>query len=152
MKLFEKKEKTNYTVIIGCGHFGSSLANTLCNEGGVVLVVDSNNDAFSKLVAPSLYLGFTTLIGDATDIDVLLEAQVEKATAVIVATNNDNTNIMIAQIVKELFKNERVIAKLNDTERECVYRKLDIDTISPAALFVKESCGWLTDAQKEVDV
>ncbi|MPM64059.1 Glutathione-regulated potassium-efflux system protein KefC [bioreactor metagenome] len=151
MKLFEKK-KTDYTVIIGCGRFGSSLANALCNGGGVVLVIDRNNDAFSKIVAPSLYLGFTTLIGDATDIDVLREAQVEKATAVIVATNNDNTNIMIAQIVKELFKKERVIAKLNDTERECVYRKLGIDTISPAALFVKESCSWLSGAQEAVDV
>lgn len=149
MTLFTDK-KANYTVIIGCGRLGSSLANVLSNKGGNVLVIDRNKDSFGKL-APSYNLGLSTLIGDATDIDVLHEA-VEKATAVIVATDNDNTNIMIAQIAKELLKKERVIAKLNDPERECVYREFGIDMISPAVLFAKEICNWLNGTQEEVIV
>jgi len=149
MNLFTNK-KSDYTVIVGCGHSGSSIANTLFDTGGNVLVIDRDKDSFSKL--PLSYWGVTTLIGDATDINVLHEAQVEKATAIVVATGNDNTNIMIAQIAKEHFKKEHVIARLYEPERECVYREFGIDTVSPALLFVKEICNWLNSTQKEAIV
>ena len=125
MKLFTNKN-TDYTVIIGCGRLGASLAGTLSEEGGNVLVTDRDNNSFRKL-PPSF--GGLTLTGDATDINVLRDAQIEKATAIVVVTNNDNTNIMIAQMAKELFKKERVIARLYDPEREYVYREFGIDTI-----------------------
>ncbi|MEL7565891.1 MAG: NAD-binding protein [Dehalobacterium sp.] len=65
MKLFTNN-KADYTVIVGCGHLGSNLANALSDEGRNVLVIDRNKDSFSKLVVPSFYLGLITLIGDAT--------------------------------------------------------------------------------------
>lgn len=149
MNLFTNK-KADYTVIVGCGHLGSSIANSLFDEGGNVLVIDRDKDSFRKL--PLSYWGLTTLIGDATDIDVLHEAQVEKATAIVVATGNDNTNIMIAQIAKERFKKECVIAGLYEPERECVYREFGIDTVSPALLFTKEICNRLNSIKKEAIV
>lgn len=147
MNLFNKKK--DYTVIIGCGRFGSTLANTLSDEGINILVIDRNRDSFSKF-EPANYLEPTTLIGDATDIEVLRAAQVEKATVVIAAAGNDNTNIMIMQMVKELFKNEHVVARIYDPERECVYREFDIDVVSPAALFAKEICNRINGTKKEV--
>lgn len=146
MKLFEEKEKGDYTMIIGCGRLGASLAGELSDEERDVLVIDRNKDSFRKL-SPSF--GGITLTGDATDIDVLREAQMEKATAVVVVTDNDNTNIMIAQMAKELFKNERVIARLYDPERDYVYREFGIDTICPAALSAKEINKLLPGNEKE---
>ena len=75
-------------MIVGCGRLGSSLANALSDGGGNVLIIDSNKDSFHNL---SLSYGGLTLTGDATDIDVLHEAQVQKATAVVVVTNNDTS-------------------------------------------------------------
>jgi trk system potassium uptake protein len=95
MKMFGRKEKTDYSIIIGCGRLGGGLANVLSDEGHEVLIIDCNKESFLKL--SSSYVGLT-LIGDATDIDILSEAQVEKATAVIVVTNNDNTNIIEQQV------------------------------------------------------
>lgn len=66
------------------------------------------------------------------------EAQISKASVVVAVTNSDNANIMVAQIARELFHIRRVIARLYDPERECVYREFGIDTICPAILSAKE--------------
>lgn len=136
MKLItDKQEKENYTIIIGCGRLGANLANTLSDGGEDVLIIDKNKDAFRKL-SPSF--GGLSMAGDATDFDVLQEAQISNASAVIAVTNNDNANIMVAQIAREMFHIERVIARLYDPDREYVYREFGIDTICPAILSVKE--------------
>jgi len=133
--LIDKKVDENYTIVIGCGRLGANLANTLSDEGGDVLIIDKGKDAFRKL-SPSF--GGLSITGDALDLDVLQEAQIHKASVVVAVTNSDNANIMVAQIARELFQIKRVIARLYDPERECVYREFGIDTICPAILSAKE--------------
>lgn len=129
-----KKEK-NYTVIVGCGRLGANLAGALYDGGANVLIIDNNEEAFRKL-PPSF--GGISLFGDASEIFVLKEADIKSAMAVVVVTNNDNTNILVAQIAKEFFHVPHVIARLYDPERECVYHEFGIDTICPAVLSAKE--------------
>ncbi|MDI3542430.1 MAG: trk/ktr system potassium uptake protein [Candidatus Atribacteria bacterium] len=133
--LTEKKANEDYIIIIGCGRLGANLASTLSDEGRNVLIIDKNKDAFRKL-SPS-FEGLT-VNGDATELDVLQEAQISKASVVIAVTNNDNVNIMVAQIAREMFQIQRVITRLYDPEREYVYHEFDIDTICPAILSAKE--------------
>lgn len=135
MKLFERKKTTSYTIIVGCGRLGASLANTLSNEGDNVLIIDENKNSFRRL-APNF--GGLSVVADGTDLDKLREAKIETASAVIAVTNNDNTNIMVAQIARDLFGVESVIARLYDPECESVYRKLGINTICPSVLSAKE--------------
>ncbi|WP_277407064.1 potassium channel family protein [Lacrimispora xylanisolvens] len=136
MKIQLNKQKNeNYTIIIGCGKLGANLANTLSDNGEDVLIIDKNKEAFRKL---SPAFGGLSLNGDATDLDVLQEAQINNATTVIAVTNNDNANILVAQVARKMFHIERVIARLYDPEREYVYHEFGIDTICPAILSVKE--------------
>jgi trk system potassium uptake protein TrkA len=79
-----------------------------------------------------------TVIGDAIDFDILHQAQIIKADAVVAVTNNDNINIMVAQIAHELFKVRMVIIRLYDPERECVYSESGIKTICPSLLSANE--------------
>lgn len=131
MVIYKSREHNDYTIIIGCGRLGASLAASLSNRKKNVSIIDKNKEAFRKL-SPSF--GGLTLEGDATYIDILKEAEIDKSTVVILVTNNDNTNIMIAQMVKELFGIKTVIARLYDPERECVYKEFNIDTICPSIL------------------
>ena len=124
-----------YIIIVGCGRLGANLANTLSNNGENVIIIDRDQDAFRKL-SPSF--GGITVIGDATEITVLDQAEIERAKAIVALTNNDNTNIMVAQLAKELFNIGEVIARIYDPERECVYLDFDIETICPAVLSMKE--------------
>jgi trk system potassium uptake protein TrkA len=135
MKHFFSKHKENYTIIVGCSRLGADLANTISDSGDSIIVIDKNPDAFRKL-SPSF--GGIVMTGDATEMSVLNNAEIEKATTVISVTNKDNTNIMVAQLAKEMFNTERVIARLYDPECECVYREFGIDTICPAVLSAKE--------------
>lgn len=143
--LDKNRRSASYTIIAGCGRLGANLANALSDGGENVLIIDIDEDAFRKL-SPSF--GGIALVGDATEIHVLSDADIKKATALVTVTNNDNTNILIAQLAKELFQVQHVIARLYDPERECVYHELGIDTICPAVLSVQEIDKILSTHEK----
>lgn len=65
---------------------------------------------------------------------------------------NDNTNIMVSQMAKELFKKERVITRLYDPELKCVYHELDIDTICPALLSIEAANKLLDKNKREANI
>lgn len=135
MKLFNKNKKNEYTIIVGCGRLGASLANTLSNEGEDVLIMDENKNAFRRLASN---YGGLSVVASGTDLNKLKEARVQNASAVVAVTNDDNTNIMVAQIARELFGVDRVIARLYDPECESVYKRLGINTICPSVLSANE--------------
>lgn len=147
MNLFETKNKDNYIIIIGCGRLGANLANTLSDNDGNVLIMDSYKDSFRRL---SSTFGGLSVVGNGTDLDSLQNAQIANASAVIAVTNHDNTNIMVAQLARDLFHVKKVIARLYDPERESVYQELGIDTICPAILSAKEVDKLLGKCGKQV--
>ena len=149
MKPGARRRTKGFTIIAGCGRLGADLANTLSDDGGNVTIIDVDSDAFRKL-SPSF--GGIAMTGDARDISVLTDADISKAATVISVTNKDNTNIMVAQLAKEMFNIGRVIARLYDPECECVYREFSIDTICPAVLSAKEIDKLLgvSDAEDEM--
>lgn len=142
MKLFNTRANSEYSIIIGCGRLGANLANALSNEGQNVLIMDESKHAFRRL-APNF--GGLSMVASGTDLDKLREAEIEKASSVIAVTNDDNTNIMAAQIARELFGVGRVIARLYDPECELVYKQLGISTICPSVLSAKEIDKLLDD-------
>lgn len=147
LNFFEKKNKDDYIIIIGCGRLGANLANTLSDNDGNVLIMDSSKDSFRRL---SQSFGGLSVVGNGTDLNDLQDARIEKASAVIAVTNYDNTNIMIAQLARDMFHVKKVIARLYDPERESVYQELGIDTICPAILSTKEVDKLLGTYGKQV--
>lgn len=137
--------KKDFIVVIGCGRLGSSIANVLSNLENDVIVIDIKKDSFRKL-SPSF--GGISLIGDATDIDTLNLADVERATIVLIVTNNDNTNIMISQLIREYFDVKHIIARLYDLEKEVIYKDLKIQTICPTQLSALEITRLLSDMEE----
>ena len=132
-----KKEKKNnsYTIIAGCGRLGANLANTLSNSGEEVVIIDKDDRAFRKL--PPTFGGIAVK-GDATEMLMAGQCDIKKAKSLISVTNQDNTNIMIAQIAKEMFGVENVVARLYDPERKCVYEEFGINTISPVVISTEQ--------------
>ena len=141
MNFFSPK-KTDYTIIVGCGRLGANLANALSDEGGNVLIIDQDRDSFRRL---SSNYGGLSVVANGTDLDALQDAEIQNASVVIAVTNHDNTNIMVAQMARDLFHVKDVIARLSDPERESVYQEFGIKTICPALLSAKEIDKLLTD-------
>ncbi len=120
-------------VILGCGRTGAYLARMLVAEGHQVTVVDKNSAAFARL-GPD-FPG-NLVLGMGVDEDVLRRAGIEQADAFVAVTDGDNTNIMAAQVVKEIFSVPKVICRIYDPLRDEIYHALGLETICPTVLGV----------------
>jgi trk system potassium uptake protein TrkA len=114
-------------VIVGCGRTGAFLAELLDQGGDTVSIVDVERSAFKRL--PANFKG-TPVLGDGTDMDILRQAGVESANAVLALTQGDNRNLMAAQIAKKVFGVDQVFAKVNDPIRAATYRGQGLYTFS----------------------
>lgn len=135
-----------YLLVIGCGRTGSALASLLSKKGADVVVVDSDKSAFKRL-SPE-FTGFT-ILGDATEIEVLKEAKIAKTDLVVVTTDDDNINAMVAQIAKELYEIDKVVVRIIDPQKEVIYQGLDVLTMSPTELLVDDLMAKIGAWSKE---
>ncbi|MGH3051083.1 MAG: potassium channel family protein [Gaiellaceae bacterium] len=121
-------------LIIGCGRVGSSIALQLDGEGWEVVVVDENEDALSRLGEnwPGAFL-----VGHAMDTDLLREAGIEEAEAVVVATDGDNTNIIIGQVAQKRFDVQCVVVRVLDPARARFYRERGMRTVCPTSVAIE---------------
>jgi len=117
-----------YIIIIGCGRFGSNLAKGLSDDDNNVCIIDRNGDKLNTLGS-----GFNgqRIKGVEFDSDNLLEAGIEKADALIAVTSDDNINITVSLIADKIYKVPKIIARVNDPEKNFFYHKLGINTINP---------------------
>ena len=139
-----------YTVVVGCGRLGAGIADTLYDEGEDVVVVDKDKDSFRKL---SSSFGGLSVEGNGMDLDILDSVELKRADTLIAVTDNDNVNIMISQLAKEVFNVRKVIARLSDPQRSCIYQDFGIETICPSVLSERQVDFILnrgTEASKEV--
>lgn len=123
--------ESKHILIVGCGRLGGALAIRLSLAGHQVVVVDRKEASFEKLGVA--FSGFK-LIGDAVELHVLKDAGIEQADVVFATTTADNTNLMIAQVARQVFQVQRVVARVFDPAREAIYRDFGIETISPTQL------------------
>lgn len=133
-------------LIVGCGRMGSALAGLLCREGHDVSIIDRHESSFSLL--PADYNGYTT-VGVPIDQDVLRQAGIESCDAVAAVSPDDNTNIMVGQLAKQIFKVRTVIARIYDPARESVYSHFGLDTICPTNIAVDSVRSALLSQQSQ---
>jgi trk system potassium uptake protein TrkA len=127
---------------MGSGRVASELATLLDREGNKVTVIDLDAERFDLL--PEAF-GGKTVVGDATDEDVLRKAGLPSADAFIALTRNDERNAMAAQIAKHIFGVRKVICRIHDPLREEFYKTLGLEAISPIMVFARLVKGRLEE-------
>ena len=132
-------------LIIGCGRVGSSIALQLDREGWDVVAVDEKEEALNRL-GSHWNGGF--IVGHGMDVDVLRAAGIEEADAVVVATNGDNTNLVIGQVAQKRFDIQCVVVRVLDPARADFYHSLGLRTVCPT----KTAIEVLTDAVRACEV
>lgn len=123
--------KSAFVIVVGCGRLGSTMATQLSIAGHQVVIVDRREQTFEKL--GDAYSGFR-VIGDASEINTLREAQIERADVLFAMTTYDNLNLMVAQVAHTMFDVKTVVARVFDPAREEIYEEFGIRTISPTKL------------------
>ncbi len=120
-------------VIIGCGKVGAKFAQVLSQEGHEIVIVSSDSKLFRNLTPD---FDGVTLTGVPIDQDVLKNAGIETADALVAVTEDDNVNIMVCQVAREIFKVPKVIARIYNPAREHVFHEFGLDTFCPTDITV----------------
>lgn len=122
-------------IIVGCGGFGSSLAGLLSADEKHVIIIDLLQESFKRL--PPHYSGFE-VVGDGTDVGIYTQIKLQENDTIVVSTDNDNVNCMIAEMATRIFQINNVYARLTDPAKERVIEGFGIKTIYPVRLSVHE--------------
>ena len=134
-------------IIAGCGRVGSQLCVLLCRAGHEVAVIDKRSAAFDRLPP-----GFEakTFVGLAFDRELLEEAGIKEADALIAVTSGDNSNIVAARVAREQYHVPKVIARIYDPRRAEIYERLNIPTVATTTWGVKQIMLMLFHEREEI--
>jgi trk system potassium uptake protein TrkA len=127
-------------IIAGAGDIGFHLAQLLSNEKQDITLVDNNKEVLDYV---GQKLDVLTILGDASSLKVLREAQVQKAELFISVTTSEKTNLMSCILAKK-FGATQTIARVNQAEYleetlSSTFRDLGVDALfSPRLLAAQE--------------
>jgi trk system potassium uptake protein TrkA len=93
--------------VLGGDHVGAEIARRLRRDGHAVAVVDEAPRSDDVL----------GIEGDPGDLDLLTESGLATAEAVVVGTESDARNLLVAQLVRARFDVPRIVVLVHDPDR-----------------------------------
>jgi len=115
-----------YIIICGADLTGKGLAQRLTQQKHDVVVIDKNPVACEEIYAN---FGTVTINGNATDIEILESAGIDRCDVAVATMRNDADNLAFAMLAKH-YKVPQVIVKMNDPNYEGVYKTVGVRNIS----------------------
>jgi trk system potassium uptake protein TrkA len=110
-----------FVVIVGGGKVGSYLARMLKETGYEVTLIEERKEQVAKILEDQPDL--TVIKGDGCEPDILDEARVLKADAVVAATGHDEDNIVVCMLSKHEYEVPHTIARINNPKNEWLFRE-----------------------------
>lgn len=111
----------DHVVVIGYGVKGRTAAHTLIEHGvspsGVVVVTA---DPTAQQAATKA--GMVAVVGDARRDDVLLDAAIDRADRVIIATDDDATSVLITLTVRRLAPDADVVVAVRESQNAALLK------------------------------
>ncbi|MFH8472276.1 potassium channel family protein [Streptomyces sp. NPDC018000] len=130
-----KRWRTNlrdHTVVVGFGTKGRSAIQTLRATGlkkEQIVIVDPS----TKVIEIANAEGFVGVVGDATRSEVLLRAELQKARQIIIATQRDDTAVLVALTARQLNRGAKIVAAVREEENAPLLRQSGVDAVITSA-------------------
>lgn len=105
-----------YIIVAGAGVVGSSITKRLVSDHDVV-VIDENQSVAEKVYAK---YGAVSVVGNATNIDVLKDAGIEKADVAIGVMDSDSNNLSFSLLAKN-FGVEKILVRMRNPDYKNAY-------------------------------
>jgi voltage-gated potassium channel len=131
----------DHTVVVGYGTKGRAAVETLLADGAdpsAIVVVDTERARLDAAAA----LGLVTVTGNATRSSVLRSAGVHVAKAIVVATNRDDTAVLVTLTARQLAPDIRIVASVRESENVHLLRQSGASSVIVSA----ETAGRLLGA------
>ncbi|MDL5202691.1 potassium channel family protein [Streptomyces sp. ALI-76-A] len=122
----------DHTVVIGFGTKGRSAIQTVCATGlkkEQVVVVDPS----SKVIDAATAEGYAGVMGDATRSEVLKRAEVHRARKIIIATQRDDTAVLVTLTARQLNKGAKIVAAVREEENAPLLKQSGADAVITSA-------------------
>ena len=134
-----RKKVENHTIIIGYGVKGRSAGKALLDAGydpNTIVVVSPDRESCDLATRD----GLVAFVGDGRQEEVLKDVSIEGAGQIIVATNEDDTSVLVTLTARRLAPaNARIIAAVRESQNADVLRQSGANSVIPTA----ESAGRL---------
>jgi trk system potassium uptake protein TrkA len=113
-----------YILIVGAGKVGYFLAKRLCASKNIVSVVDKDKAVCEEAAKE---LEALVINGDGCEPRILEEAGIKRADVVAAVTGDDEDNLIICQLAKEIFNIRRTVGRVNNPDDEHTFSELGVD-------------------------
>lgn len=113
-----------YIVIIGAGRVGFNLAQKLIQDKHTVTVIEKERACAEDI---SQNIDALVINGDGCDPRYMEDAEVGRADVVAAVTADDEDNLVICQLAKEVFGVRRTVARVNNPKNERIFSELGVD-------------------------
>ncbi|MBN2452943.1 MAG: NAD-binding protein [Candidatus Omnitrophica bacterium] len=113
-----------HIVIVGAGRIGFNLAQKLIQDKHIVTMIEKDR---ARCESASLSLDTLVINGDACESRYLEDAEVGRADVVAAVTADDEDNLVICQLAKEVFGVRRTVARVNNPRNEHIFTELGVD-------------------------
>lgn len=108
------KQLENHTIVCGFGRHGRQVCEELTKNDIPFVIIESKEEYEEE----AKELGYYILAGDATDDEVLIEANIDKAKAIVVTFNESAFNVYTVLTARELNPKLRIITRASDHKAE----------------------------------
>lgn len=114
-----------YLIVVGAGKIGSSFIELATNDGNDVVVIEED-----ETVANEIADEYDCIVhnADAAQDEVLVDAGIEKADAVISTTNRDSANIMVMLLAQE-YDVPSLVSVVHDPKHDDIFEKIGVNVI-----------------------
>ncbi|MGM9763432.1 MAG: Trk system potassium transporter TrkA [Candidatus Cryptobacteroides sp.] len=119
-------------VIAGAGEVGSHLAKMLSNEANEITVIDHNAESLNAIAATS---DIITVTGNPSSVQVLMEANVQKADLFIAVAPSESQDVnIVSSILAKKLGAKKVTARINteeylNPENKYIFTEMGIDLL-----------------------
>ena len=123
-----RRSVRNHTVVVGYGTKGRTAVDAMLGDGvqaADIVVVDTDPVALEA----AANAGLVTVHGSATQADVLRLAGAQRASAVVVAANRDDTAVLVSLTARELNKSAKIVVAIREAENTHLLRQSGADSV-----------------------
>nr|AIF06748.1 trk system potassium uptake protein (trkA) [uncultured marine group II/III euryarchaeote KM3_195_B08] len=114
-----------HAIIVGAGKFGSRIAKHMVREDWDVVIIEKDEELGEEITEK---LGVLVIHGDGTKVDLLKEAEIDKADVFVAATGVEEVNILSALLAKDLNVG-KVIARIGNPEYQKILERFKVDYV-----------------------
>jgi len=130
-------------ILVGSGRILYYLARQFTRKGHDIQIVTPAKQEAREL---SQRIDRPVLVGDATNPKILEDAGAFRADVVLALMPNDEDNLAVCQIARQMYQVPRTITLVNDPENEEVFHKLNVSVAISAtrilSIILEEQAGF----------